>query len=138
MSYDNSAAPNYGAVTDKIHNGGTLYLTLTGTTEYKAEKVWLDSGTASGILSKLKEAFGSGGVKRRQANFSSGDTERAKAPSAAAPVRYAAGDSRGSIVTLKLSGEAVQTVSFNEEDGEISGRPVLRNTIRKDMNTYTP
>ncbi len=125
MSYDNSAAPNYGAVTDKIHNGGTLYLTLTGTTEYKAEKVWLDSGTASGILSKLKEAFGSGGVKRPAGEFQLWRYRKGESPSAAAPVRYAAGDSRGSIVTLKLSGEAVQTVSFNEEDGEISGRPGL-------------
>ena len=45
ISYDNSAAPNFGSVTDKLHNGGTIYLTLTGKTDYQAAKVWLDENT---------------------------------------------------------------------------------------------
>ena len=45
ISYDNTAAPNFGSVTDRIHNGGTLYLTLTGTKTYDSEKVWLDERT---------------------------------------------------------------------------------------------
>lgn len=42
--YDNSAAPNYGSVTDRLYPGGTLNLTLGGTVDYHAEKVWLDGG----------------------------------------------------------------------------------------------
>ena len=43
ISYDNTAAPNFGSVTDRIHNGGTLYLTLTGTKTYDSEKVcWMN------------------------------------------------------------------------------------------------
>ena len=45
LSYDNSAAPNFGSVTDKIHSGGTMYLTLTGVKNYSADKVWLDGGS---------------------------------------------------------------------------------------------
>ena len=44
LTYDNSNSANYGAVTDKIHENGTLYLTLTGKTGYEAKKVWLDQG----------------------------------------------------------------------------------------------
>ena len=45
LTYDNTQTENFGAVVDKIHNGGTLYLTLTGDTEYNATKVWLDGTT---------------------------------------------------------------------------------------------
>ena len=45
ISYDNSAAPNFGSVTDKVHKGGTMYLTLTGLQNYSADKVWLDGGS---------------------------------------------------------------------------------------------
>ncbi len=46
LTYDNTQTENFGAVVDKIHNGGTLYLTLTGDTEYNATKVWLDGTTS--------------------------------------------------------------------------------------------
>ena len=42
ISYDNSQAPNVGDVTDKVYNGGSIWLTLTGEKDYEAEKVWLD------------------------------------------------------------------------------------------------
>ncbi len=45
ISYDNTSAPNFGSVTDKIHNGGTLYLTLSGKKDYQSKKVWLDDGS---------------------------------------------------------------------------------------------
>ena len=46
ISYDNADAPNYGAVTDCIHDGGTLDLTLAGETEFTATKEWLDNDVA--------------------------------------------------------------------------------------------
>lgn len=52
ISYDNSAAPNFGSVTDKLHGGGTLYLTLKGEKAYNAHKVWLDEGAQAGAKSQ--------------------------------------------------------------------------------------
>lgn len=48
ISYDNAGAPNFGNVTDKLHPGGIMYLTLTGTKNYNATKVWLDEGEKGG------------------------------------------------------------------------------------------
>ena len=31
-------------MTDRLYNGGSLYLTLSGLTEYSAQKIWLDEG----------------------------------------------------------------------------------------------
>lgn len=56
-SYDNSAAPNFGSIVDKVHPGGTLILTLTGTKEYVSSKVWLDEGTKEAIASRPTGEF---------------------------------------------------------------------------------
>lgn len=45
ISYDNSAVPNYGDAVDKVYDGGTINLTLTGETDYTATKNWLDEAT---------------------------------------------------------------------------------------------
>ena len=42
VSYDNSAVPSFSHITNTVHSGGILKLTLTGTITYKATKVWLD------------------------------------------------------------------------------------------------
>ncbi len=42
ISYDNSAVPSFSGVTDGVYSGGTLKLTLTGTRNFNATKVWLD------------------------------------------------------------------------------------------------
>lgn len=44
ITYDNSNVPNFGSIEDALYSGGTLNLTLTGSTEYEAYKVWMDSG----------------------------------------------------------------------------------------------
>lgn len=43
ISYDNTNSTNHGSGTDGAYSGGTLYLTLTGTTKYTATKVWQDN-----------------------------------------------------------------------------------------------
>ena len=45
ISYDNSAVPSFSGITDAVYSGGTLKLTLTGTREFEATKVWLDDGS---------------------------------------------------------------------------------------------
>lgn len=43
VTYDNTGT-SYGNVTDKVHDGGHIYFTLSGTTGFSAQKVWLDDG----------------------------------------------------------------------------------------------
>ncbi len=42
IKYDNTNATNHGSATDGVYSGGSVILTLTGTTDYKATKVWRD------------------------------------------------------------------------------------------------
>ena len=49
ITYDNSHVPNFGSIEDALYSGGTLKLTLTGSTEYEAYKVWMDSGDEEAI-----------------------------------------------------------------------------------------
>lgn len=44
FTFDNSSVPSHNTDTDAIYSGGELILTLAGTTEYTATKVWLDEG----------------------------------------------------------------------------------------------
>lgn len=44
VSYDNSAVPSFSSEVTAVHSGGLLKLTLAGTIEYHATKVWLDDG----------------------------------------------------------------------------------------------
>ena len=46
VSYDNSEVPGFGSEVTAVYSGGLLKLTLTGTIEYHATKVWLDDGEA--------------------------------------------------------------------------------------------
>ena len=46
ITYDNTGT-SYGGVTDKVHDGGHIYLTLTGETSFSANKVWLDGSDSS-------------------------------------------------------------------------------------------
>ena len=92
ISYDNSDAPNYGNITDVLHDGGTLYLTLTGETDYTATKNWLDSGEEI----------------RPDGEFQLWRYREGESYSTASPVR----DSQGQIMTVELSKEDSQTISF--------------------------
>lgn len=42
IKYDNTNATNHGSATDGAYSGGSVILTLTGTTKYEATKVWQD------------------------------------------------------------------------------------------------
>lgn len=42
IKYDNTNATNHGSATDGVYSGGSVILTLTGTTKYEATKVWQD------------------------------------------------------------------------------------------------
>ena len=83
ISYDNANAPNYGNVNNQLHSGGCLYLTLSGTTDYSAEKVWKDSGNAE---------------KRPTGTFQLWRFREGEDFSTAAPVR----DAEGNLITFAL------------------------------------
>lgn len=57
ISYDNTNVPNFGSVTDKVHNGGTLIFTLTGRKDYQATKVWLDDGAPQTVAQRPTGEF---------------------------------------------------------------------------------
>ena len=95
---DNSAAPNFGSVTDKAHNGGRIYLTLTGKTDYDAYKIWLDEG-------------GEFIAQRPTGEFQLWRYRRGKSYTTAAPIR----NTDGTIKTITLNtGEDSQLISFDD------------------------
>ena len=83
ISYDNSAVPNYGDAVDKVYDGGTINLTLTGETSYTATKNWLDEAT-QGRPDAVVELW----------RYRAGQSY-----TTAAPVR----DSKGGVLTFPLS-----------------------------------
>ena len=98
VAYDNSAAPNFGSVTDKAHNGGRIYLTLTGKTDYDAYKIWLDEG-------------GEFIAQRPTGEFQLWRYRRGKSYTTAAPIR----NTDGTIKTITLNtGEDSQLISFDD------------------------
>ena len=72
VSYDNTASSNFGNNHTECHDKGTLELTLTGTTDYMAEKIWLDDGTEEqrpkGILWSLWRYSGKEGTSYKEAS----------------------------------------------------------------------
>ena len=100
ISYDNSAVPNYGDAVDKVYDGGTINLTLTGETSYEATKNWLDEAT-QGRPDAVVELW----------RYRTGQSY-----TTAAPVR----DGDGSVLTFPLSkeseGENTCTITFGTDN----------------------
>lgn len=47
ISYDNTASSNHSSDREGAYNGGSVILTLTGTVDYQAKKVWQDDADSS-------------------------------------------------------------------------------------------
>lgn len=105
IKYDNTNATNHGSATDGVYSGGSVILTLTGTTDYQATKVWQDA---------------SGDPKNRPQNV----TLELWRYVAGQPLESAAAvrDSQGNIYTYDVSEETASgeemTVSFTDTDAE--------------------
>ena len=106
--YDNTEAPNFGAVTDRVHDNGSVYLTLSGETEYEATKKWLDGGDEE---------------KRPTGTFQLWRYRDGASYTTAAPVR----DENNGIVTIDLDGKRVTY--------DITGES-LKNLPRYDNEGY--
>lgn len=109
IKYDNTNATNHGSATDGAYSGGSVILTLTGTTEYEATKVWQD--------------------KDRDENTARPDvTLELWRYVAGQPLESAAAvrDSQGNIYTYDVSEETASgeemTVTFHDKDAE--GQPL--------------
>lgn len=105
IKYDNTNATNHGSATDGAYSGGSVILTLTGTTDYKATKVWQD--------------------KDRDENTARPDvTLELWRYVAGQPLESAAAvrDSQGNIYTYDVSEKTASgeemIVSFTDTDGE--------------------
>lgn len=105
IKYDNTNATNHGSATDGAYSGGSVILTLTGTTDYKATKVWQDA---------------SGDPNNRPQNV----TLELWRYVAGQPLESAAAvrDSAGNIYTYDVSEKTASgeemIVSFTDTDGE--------------------
>lgn len=104
IKYDNTNATNHGSATDGAYSGGSVILTLTGTTEYEATKVWQD---ASGDPNNRPD------VTLELWRYVAGQPLES-----AAAVR----DSQGNIYTYDVSEKTASgeemIVSFTDTDGE--------------------
>ena len=105
IKYDNTNATNHGSSTDGAYSGGSVILTLTGTTKYEATKVWQD--------------------KDRDENTARPDvTLELWRYVAGQPLESAAAvrDSQGNIYTYDVSEKTASgeemIVSFTDTDGE--------------------
>lgn len=95
ISYDNSGAPNVGSEVDKVYDGGILYLTLTGTKDYSATKVWEDQADSS---------------HRPDGELQLWRYRAGQSYTTAAPVR----DDSGSVMTIPLDKQDTQEIAFED------------------------
>lgn len=102
VEYDNTAAPNHGSDTSQLWPGGTIKLTLTGKTDYTANKIWLDGGNAEQRPTATYELW-----RYRY------DEDNPEGYRNASPVRV-----NGQVITFTESGEP-------NEDGSHTLEPVL-------------
>lgn len=102
VEYDNTAAPNHGSDTSQLWPGGTIKLTLTGKTDYTANKIWLDGGNAEQRPTATYELW-----RYRY------DEDNPEGYRNASPVRV-----NGQVITFRESGEP-------NEDGPHTLEPVL-------------
>lgn len=98
ISYDNAGVPNHGTDKDQVYSGGSITLTLTGTTEYNAKKQWLDDGETDGRSEVTFQLW--------RYRLESGKTDQFKT---AAPVR----DASGNFVYMTVDGKTA------DEDGNL-------------------
>lgn len=95
ISYDNSGAPNVGSEVDKVYDGGILYLTLTGTKDYSATKVWKDQADSS---------------HRPDGELQLWRYRAGQSYTTAAPVR----DNSGIVMTIPLDKQNTQEIAFED------------------------
>lgn len=123
IKYDNTNATNHGSATDGAYSGGSVILTLTGTTDYKATKVWQDT---------------SGDPNNRPQNV----TLELWRYVAGQPLESAAAvrDSAGNIYTYKVDSQkdsgAEMNVTFTDTDGEGNETPAAFPKYDPEGNRY--
>ena len=123
IKYDNTNATNHGSATDGAYSGGSVILTLTGTTKYEATKVWQDKDG--------KKEDRPADVTLELWRYVAGQPLES-----AAAVR----DSAGNIYTYDVSTEtesgAEMTVSFTDTDGEGNETPAAFPKYDPEGNRY--
>ena len=118
ISYDNAGVDDAGSSVTQTYSGGQLALTLTGTTDYQATKIWLDNGDASG---------------RPQAEFALWRYIVGSQPNQASQVRLSdvveGGDNTFVEMTLSTSEQAregegeIITIEFTDQEGQALALP---------------
>ena len=100
ISYDNASSTNHGGAVDGAYSGGSVVLTLTGTVNYNAKKIWQDEADSNG---------------RPDVDLQLWRYRVGQPLDSAAPVR----DASGHIYTMYVDGEdCADTVEISFRDSE--------------------
>ena len=123
IKYDNTNATNHGSATDGAYSGGSVILTLTGTTEYEATKVWQDKDRDENTA-------------RPKVTLELWRYVAGQPLESAAAVR----DSQGNIYTYKVDSQkdsgAEMNVTFTDTDGEGNETPAAFPKYDPEGNRY--
>lgn len=118
--YDNTAVPGFSAQTDQLYDGGTMYLTLAGTRDYEAAKIWLDDGEDETV------------DNRPTGEFQLWRYREGSSYTTAAPVR----DGTGDIMSIELDSSGLKD-PVEGEDGFDSQKLQFEDLPKYDTEGYS-
>ena len=118
--YDNTAVPGFSSQTDQLYDGGTMYLTLAGTRDYEAAKIWLDDGEDETVDNRPTGEFQLWRY-REGSNYTT-----------AAPVR----DGTGDIMSIELDSSGLKD-PVEGEDGFDSQKLQFEDLPKYDTEGYS-
>lgn len=117
--YDNTAVPGFSSQTDQLYDGGTMYLTLAGTRDYEAAKIWLDDGEDETV------------DNRPTGEFQLWRYREGSSYTTAAPVR----DGTGDIMSIELDSSGLKD-PVEGEDGFDSQKLQFEDLPKYDTEGY--
>ena len=118
--YDNTAVPGFSSQTDQLYDGGTMYLTLAGTRDYEAAKIWLDDGEDETV------------DNRPTGEFQLWRYREGSSYATAAPVR----DGTGDIMSIELDSSGLKD-PVEGEDGFDSQKLQFEDLPKYDTEGYS-
>ena len=111
-SIENNAVSNWGTNVDQVYSGGTLILTLTGTTEYTATKEWQDEDKDKNTVRPQADFY-----LWRFTKTSEEDDYLKTAYQTASPVKDTGGQTAQFTISEGSKTDS-QTIDFSSEFGE--------------------
>jgi hypothetical protein len=130
LQYDNAGSVNFSGVTDKCHDGGTLYITLAGITEYNATKMWIDG--AAELEEDANKAAAEGNFEEAQEMREEAASRRAARPTGEFELwRYREGSDYSTASPVRDSNDEIIKVTLDTSVDEQS-------IVLGDLYKYDP